>query len=538
MVNRRWTILPVALLPLFLGLLGPLRVAQAHGFGERYDLPLPLSFFAAGAAAAVVFSFVLMGGMIKGASHAMDCPRLDLLRHAWLRILLTRLLAPLARLLAVLLFLLVVAAGLLGSASPVENFAPTFVWVIWWVGMSFVIALLGNLWALVNPWKVLFSWAEFLYLRVNRLNTRNQGQGLDLGREYPAHWGVWPAVALFFAFSWVENALGENSTPQSLARIVLIYSGITWSGMFIFGKHQWLRHGEVFSVVFGLLSRFSITEVRVPDPAACRECGAGCGGADGIGETGCVDCYECLERSQGWELNLRPPAVGLHRGDGAGRTGQTLGAASGDGMAMVMLLLATVSFDGFSATPEWLNVQLYFLLQLPRSSIPFLSGAVIANTLGLLAFTLAFAGLYWGFTFLMHLAVARRTATGVLARTFVYTLIPISLAYLFAHYLSFLLIQGQLIIPLSSDPFGAGWDLLGTAGYKVNIGITNARFIWIFSVGAIVAGHIVAVYLAHLRSLALYPDRGLALRSQLPLLALMVSYTVVSLWIVSRPIVE
>ncbi len=531
-MKRCGVILPAALLALGLGLLAPLGVAQAHGFGERYDLPLPLSFFAAGAAAAVVFSFLLMGGVVKGASRELDYPRLNLLRYPWLRMLLTRLLAPLARLLAVFLFFLVVAAGLLGSASPVENFAPTFVWVIWWVGLSLVVALAGNLWALVNPWKALFGWAESLHRRVNRLN---QGRELGLGREYPAHWGVWPAVALFFAFSWVENALGENSTPQSLAGFVLVYSGITWAGMFVFGKHQWLRHGEVFSVVFGILSRFSVTEVRVTGPAACRECGAGCS-PDAMGETGCVDCYQCLERSQEWELNLRPPAVGLHRSDG-GKKGAASGA-SGDRMAMVMLLLATVSFDGFSATPEWLDLQLSFLLLIPRSGIPFLSGAVIADTLGLLAFTLALAGLYWGFTWLVHLAVARRTSTRVLARSFVYSLIPIALAYLFAHYLSYLLIQGQLIIPLASDPFGAGWDLLGTAGYTVDIGITNAQFIWIFAAGAIVAGHIVAVYLAHLRSLALYSHRGLALRSQLPLLALMVGYTVVSLWIVSRPIVE
>jgi glycerol-3-phosphate acyltransferase PlsY len=183
-------------------------------------------------------------------------------------------------------------------------------------------------------------------------------------------------------------------------------------------------------------------------------------------------------------------------------------------------------------------VQLAFLLQVPRTPIPFLGGAAIADTLGLLAFTLAFAGLYLAVTWLMHRAVGRRTPAEVLARTFVYTLIPIALAYLYAHYLSFLLIQGQLIIPLASDPFAAGWDLLGTAGYTVDISIVNARFVWIFAVAAIVAGHIVAVYLAHLRSLALYPDRGLALRSQLPLLALMVGYTVVSLWIVSRPIAE
>jgi len=125
-----------------------------------------------------------------------------------------------------------------------------------------------------------------------------------------------------------------------------------------------------------------------------------------------------------------------------------------------------------------------------------------------------------------------------LAKAFVFSLIPIALAYNFAHFLSFLLIQGQLIIPLVSDPFGFGWDLFGTGDYMIDIGITNARFIWFFSIVVIVIGHMIAVYLAHIRAIALFANRDLVLKSQLPMLGLMVIYTIVSLWIVSRPIVE
>ena len=121
--------------------------------------------------------------------------------------------------------------------------------------------------------------------------------------------------------------------------------------MFIFGKHRWLRHGEAFSVVFGFLSRFSIVEVRNILPEVCGECSLACRAEDGR----CVDCYECFEFSEEREFNLRPPAVGLHN----------LGRVTGDVMAMVILLLATVTFDGFSATPEWLEVQSYFLTRFP-----------------------------------------------------------------------------------------------------------------------------------------------------------------------------
>ena len=124
------------------------------------------------------------------------------------------------------------------------------------------------------------------------------------------------------------------------------------------------------------------------------------------------------------------------------------------------------------------------------------------------------------------------------ASVFVYSLVPIALAYNIAHFFSLLAIQGQLIIPLASNPFGYGWDLFGTADYLVNIALVNARFTWALSVVAIVLGHIIAVYLSHVIALRAFSDSRSAVRSQYPMMALMVMYTVVSLWIVAQPIVR
>ena len=283
----------------------------------------------------------------------------------------------------------------------------------------------------------------------------------------------------------------------------------------------------------GFLSRFSVTEVRFTDRDACieRDSPEGEPGDKAAGQ-GCVDCYEGFEYAEEREFNLRPPAIGLHseRPLPSGLT------------ALVLLVLATVTFDGFSDTPEWATVLGWALEQTPQLTSPYLNGLVIANTLGLALFPLAFAAIYWGFSSLMRWVVQRGGGTSPitveLMAAFVFSLVPIALAYHFAHYLGFLLIQGQLIIPLASDPFGVGADLFGTAGYRVNIAITNARFIWFFAVISIVVGHIIAVYLAHLRAATLFKNGQLALKSQLPMLVLMVIYTVVSLWIISRPITE
>ena len=126
------------------------------------------------------------------------------------------------------------------------------------------------------------------------------------------------------------------------------------------------------------------------------------------------------------------------------------------------------------------------------------------------------------------------TAVGI-ANRFVYTLIPIALAYHVAHFLVFLLIQGQLIIPLLSDPFGFGWDIWGSENYRLNFDILPPTFYWATSVIAIVVGHIIAVFVAHSIALRTEHTPREAIQSQFPMLVLMVGYTVASLWIITQP---
>src|SRR5262249_2490474 len=92
--------------------------------------------------------------------------------------------------------------------------------------------------------------------------------------------------------------------------------------------------------------------------------------------------------------------------------------------------------------------------------------------------------------------------------------------------------------PLLSDPFGLGWDLLGTASYRPRLHLVGAQFAWYTAVIAIVAGHVLAVYLAHRLALRIWPTASLARRSQYPMMGGMLGYTMVSVWLLAQPIVE
>lgn len=491
--------------------------AWAHGFGQRYDLPVPLWLYVTGAAATVALSFVVLGAWMRHTPNLHSYPRYNLLHSRFGRLLAHPLLLMALRVVAVYLYVVLIIAGLFGTLNPTRNIVPTLIWVIWWVGLAYVSALFGNLWAVINPLSTIYEWVEALYKRLRA------GQSLSRLWRYPPGLGVWPGVGLFLLFAWIELVYDNSDVPSHLAGFTLLYSALTWIGMFLFGKDAWLRQGETFSLVFGLLARFSPTEVRVLDPAVCQECHSAC--LDLNGE--CIDCYACFHRAPATQRqwNLRPWAIGLVRQE----------RISVSQMAFVLLLLATVTFDGFMATPIWVDIERTLL-----TAPPPLGGGnmTMVRTLGLLLFPVLFLELYLIFSFLMTMLSDQRLSTARLAQAFPFSLVPIAIAYHMAHYFSFLLVHGQRLIPLLSDPLGIGWDMWGTAAYRVDIGLVGARFAWYSAVIAIVLGHVIAVYLAHLIAMRLWCNRAVAIRSQYPMLVLMVAYTVISLWILAQPIVE
>jgi hypothetical protein len=74
----RPALLGVALAVVLAGLLPP--PAYAHGFGERYDLPVPLWLYIGGAGVAVALSFAVIGFFVKGTPRLDDHPHHNLLR--------------------------------------------------------------------------------------------------------------------------------------------------------------------------------------------------------------------------------------------------------------------------------------------------------------------------------------------------------------------------------------------------------------------------------------------------------------------------
>ena len=453
--------------------------AGAHGFGQRYDLPLPLSLYVTGACAAIVVTFLIVGLFVRDVPRAQGYPRVDLSIHGLGRLCALPGPAFILKFCGLVIFIITIIAGFRGQDDPYRNIAPTMVWIIFWVGLAYVCAFIGNLWVLINPWNAIFESVETIYCELTNR------PALWLGLRYPENLGTWPAFVLLLAFSWIELIYPSPAVPLHIAWLAIGYSALTFLGMFAFGRDVWLQRGEMFSLFFGTFARFAPTE-----QCALRPFGAGL-------------------------LETRDVSTSM--------------------MAFVLLVLSTVLFDGLLGTPEWGTVETFVV-----GAMPSLGDAafMVVRTIGLVTFWLIFFGAYVAVSALMSLMTGAQMSPLEMGRSFAFTLVPIAIGYHLAHYLTFLVIQGQYIIPLASDPFGFGWNLFGTASYRVDIAIVGARFAWFAAVTAILLGHIAAVYLAHLKAMQTLGRRVPALQSQVPLTALMVVYTFVSLSILAEPIVE
>jgi len=484
-----------AALTIFLGA----QPTQAHAFGPRYDLPLPLNLYLVGAGAAVALSFVIMALFFRALPAPSDELRIDLLQFRAVRALLHPLAIGGFQAISVALFVLVVTAGLFGSQDTVRNIAPTFVWIIWWVGLAYIAALAGNPWPIVNPWSVVFAGLERL---VRLFGARNRA---GFGLAYPSWLGAWPAIVLFGLFAWFELIAETGKVPRTLATAIMIYSGLTWFAMAVFGHDVWLARGEAFSLAFGVFGRFAPIGGPVRDSA------------DG--------------QPRHWYLRPYASALVVDRPCRLSMT------------AFVLVMLSTVTFDGFKETPLW--GALLRSVALEPAFAPLLHKLhdlgfdfqIVLETVMLALFPVLFFAVYLGFCRLTKWAAGSRRPVAEIAGLFVFCLVPIAIAYHLAHYLSYLLIAGQFIIPLASDPFGIGWDLFGTLGYAIDIRVIGARFVWYTAVVAIGVGHVFAVGVGHFVALRVFETTKTALRSQYPFLVLMVAYTMVSLWILSQPIV-
>jgi hypothetical protein len=454
----------------------------AHALVARQDLPVPAWLFAWGASIVLIVSFFAL-------SVGWRRPRFVGAHWRPLGAGAARALTggPMQALCgATGVFLLGVAiyAGLRGTEAPDRNFALTFLFVTTWLGFPLFSVVLGDVFHPFNPWRA-----------IGRLFGR--GFAAIAGQPpahltYPQKLGRWPAAIGLIAVVWLEVVYGASGgvavglDPHAAAVAALLYSVYALAMMSLFGVEQWCRTGEVFSVYFGMFSQLGLF-----------------GAEDG--------------------------RLGRRRPFSAATSWATMPGSA----AVVIASIATTSFDGaqegaFKGAIEWV------FDRLADAGLGLTTSLRLTDTIFI---ALCFAGV--GLVYLLGVW-GMRTVRGApplakLRSGFAHTLIPIAFAYLVAHYFSLFVFQEQAQFTyLLSDPLGTTTtDLFGTASAGVDFRLISATAIWYVQVGALVAGHVVGLTLAHDRAVAWWPDYRDASRSQYWMLAVMVAFTCFGLYLLS-----
>ena len=314
--------------------------------------------------------------------------------------------------------------------------------------------------------------ARTMHLILSRLTGGDPEQGLV---ELPRWVGMWPASLGLFAFVWLELVHPGSTYLSSVRLFVAVYVAVVVMGGAIFGS-RWIAQSDPFEAYSTLVGRLSAFGRR----------------GDGT-------------------LVLRSPLANLD------------GTPARPGLvAVAAVLLGSTAFDSFKDSSFW--------LQLTQSSAVSTSlSTTLLNTGALLMFCGVVALTFAGATMLT--GVAAGTDRLGLPDRFAHSVVPIVVGYIVAHYLSYFVEVGQQTLVLLSDPLGRGQDLLGTADWQVDYWLSeHPGFLAVTKVVAVVTGHVLGVVAAHDRAVRQLPKRH-QLTGQLPLLVVMVGYTVGGLYL-------
>lgn len=382
--------------------------------------------------------------------------------------------------LGILVTTLVAAVGLTGTQETSENIAPLFLWVIVWIAVPLSCGVLGDWTRSVNP-----------FANLARLGDRNRIRTLLLARSRPLDWsartGWWPGVALFVLLVLGELVFNLDTTrPAFVGGLLVSYGVLSFFLGVLFGP-SWLARGEVFSGLFNAWGRLGYFRFGAPG-------------------------------RRGFAGGLDVPF-----------------AASASRVVFVLLLLVSVNFDGLLATPQWASYE-------RRTLGTDTAGIDLLRTLSLLA--LVVVGLALFATFALGAARAGGHSSSPLTALagLLPSLAPIAFGYLVSHYLSYLVTNLQLLLPLLGNPGYSDWALSlpypFNDDYDVKVTLLPNSFYWYLSVIVIVAVHVAAVVIAHRHLTQRAPDERRARRSEYPWLVAMVAYTAFSLFLIAQPLTE
>ncbi len=394
------------------------------------------------------------------APHPVSVPRFELTSIRWLDAILRWRPLQFTLIAATLgFFVLAILTSLVGTPVGNRNFGIIFVWIVWWaLVISLLVPLAGRLWCAVCPIPAPGEWLQRrAFITPRPLRT--------LGKRWPNRLkNIWIqnlaflGVAVFSAIILTRPAV----TGWVLLAFVLLAIGLS----LLYERRIFCRYVCPVGGFIGLYSMIAPLELRVKDPEVCRrhktkECYLG--SENGFGcpwlvfpgslkrNAYCGLCTECLKTCSmnNVALNLRPPGMDLLVPKERGLDE----AYKAFIMSTCALLYSAILLGPWGKLKDAANMEDW--------------RAWVIYAIGFVAMNLAIVpGLFYVATWLSRRwARLSHAPTRRLFIDFAYALVPLGLMAWIAFSLSFVLVNISYALPVLSDPFGWGWNLLGTRDF-------------------------------------------------------------------------
>ncbi len=428
-----------------------------------------------------------------------------------------------------LAFFLIIATGLFGRQQGAGNLATVLTWTYWWILLVVCALFLGKAWCYVCPWDALAGWlARLSWWGPPRLR-------LSAERPWPrALANLYPAVGLFLLLTWLELGYGVTTRPALTALLGLLMFFLAFGPALVFERSAFCRYACLVGRISGLYALVAPLELRARDQTVCRRCstrdcyfgnrrGLPCPTFQYLGgmskNTYCILCTECLFTCprDNVALNLRPFGADLDKSP-----------VRSDEAAMVLVMLSMSTFHGLTMTPTW-HALVGRIEQ--RAGLSYLA----AFSLGMAGFLLALAlGYLLVVAVAARLAPPRGTPFRYLAIRYAYALLPATLFYHLSHNVMHFSAEAAALLPVLSDPFGWGWNLVGTA--RIEPGpLLPPGALSITMVALLVAGHCWSLSLVRRIAAGLYLQAHAARRSRGTVVAGLLLYSMLNLWTMAQP---
>lgn len=491
---------------------------------------VPSWLFLLAVASVIILSFIVVerrGGKdddlmkpVRGRNLIKNRRIYNMFRSRWFQ--------PAFQLVMVALFAYITYAGLAGN--PYRNIAPVAVWTLWWGGLIFAVAVLGPAFCFACPWDGLTNL-------VTRLRVAARVDTLSLDLPVPS-WlqNMWPAILLFVVLSWAELGLGATTNAKTTVYMGLGMAVLAIVSALVFTKKAFCHHLCPVGRITGVYANFSPIQLRARNPRTCEKCttedclhgndkGYACPTRISLkvvqDSTYCTGCTECIKSCDKYNvaLELRPFGSDLHR----------IKNPRNDEAWMCLVLLALTLFHGFSMTTVWENFAPGSMSLLKWMKVSWGTPSWVNFSVGmLLAMSVPIAAYWLCCKFATLLTRDAGVPTRTLFLQYSFSLLPVALFYHLAHNTMHVFMEAGHIVPLLSDPLGAGTDYFGTASSNVGH-LIGDRPMWFIQVALIVVGHIFGVVVAHKISRRVFKKKRDATRSLIPMTAAMVLLSVAGL---------